>query len=75
MQRILYLLSKEIQNHSIENRLMVQLKMYITKTGNNVTAPIAGDDGEAMAKVEENKLFMAGNEPKMPVDAGGMSPL
>ena len=44
--------------------------MYKTKTGNNVPAPIAGDDGEAMAKVEENKLFMAGNEPKMPDDAG-----
>ena len=49
---------------------MVQLKMYITKTGNNVPAPQTGDDGEAVLKIEENQAFGAEIEPKMPDDAG-----
>ena len=64
------LLSKEIRNHSIENRLMDQFEMDITKTDNNVPSPQAGDDCEAMAKIEENEAFGAENEPKMPDDAG-----
>ena len=49
---------------------MDQLKMDKTKTGCNVTAPIAGDDGEAMAKGEETDIYVVENEPCMPKDAG-----
>ena len=68
--RVQFLLSKEIRNHSIENRLMDQLKMDITKTDNNVPAPQKGDDGEAVSKIKQNKAFEAENELKMPDDAG-----
>lgn len=44
--------------------------MDITKTDNNVSAPQIGDDGEAVAKIEENEACGAENEPKMPDDAG-----
>ena len=64
------LLSKEIRNHSIENRLMVQLKMDIAKTDNNVPALKIGDDGEAVSKIEKNEALETENEPKMPKNAG-----
>ena len=68
--RVQFLLSKEIQNHSIGNRLMDQLKMDITKTDNNVPAPQTGDDGEAVSKTPQNEALEAQIEPKMPDDAG-----
>ena len=61
---------KEIRNHSIENKLMDQLKMDITKTDNNVPAPQTGDDGEAVSKIKQKETFGAENEPEMPDDAG-----
>ena len=61
---------EEIRNYSIENRLMNQLKMDVTKIENQVPAPQKGDDGEAVSKNKQNEAFMAENEPKMPDDAG-----
>ena len=49
---------------------MVQLKMDIAKTDNNVPALEIGDDGEAVPKIEKNEALETENEPKMPKNAG-----
>lgn len=49
---------------------MNQLKMDITKTDNNVSAPQIGDDGEAVSKNKQKEALGTENEPQMPKDAG-----
>ena len=44
--------------------------MDVTKTGNQVPPPHAGDDGEAVLKSPQNKVSEDENEPQMPDDAG-----
>ena len=61
---------QEARSLSVENRLMVQLKMDKTEKCNYVPSPLTGDDGEAVAKTERAGMYMTENKPCIPRDAG-----